>query len=270
MKKNISGITLMFVVAILIIIVPACDKETKKVNLFTVQDDIDLGNQLAAEIAGNPNEFPILNRTTYDSAYSHLDRIIQTILNTGLVSYGDVFPWKAYIIDNDTLVNAFAVPGGHLYFYTGLIKALDNEAEFAAVMAHEIAHVARRHSTEQLTKAYGIQLLTSILLGENPSMLTQIAADIAGGLTALAFSRRHEYEADYYAIKYLSSTDYHPLALADFFSTLEGLPMPPTWLSTHPSPEDRIEKIEEAWVEHGSVIGDYFEQRYMEFINTLP
>jgi beta-barrel assembly-enhancing protease len=79
-----------------------------------------------------------------------------------------------------------------------------------------------------------------------------------------------EYEADAYAIKYLSSTDYHPLGLADFFIKMEGLPRPPTFLSTHPSPEDRIDKINEAWVANGSKVGDYFETRYQSFKATLP
>lgn len=248
----------------------ACDKENKKINIFSVQDDIDLGNQVAAEIASKPNEFPLLSRSLYASAYQHLDRIMADILATDLVAYDSVFPWTTYIIHDDSVVNAFATPGGHLYFYTGLIKTLDNEAQFAGVMAHEMAHCARRHTTDQMTKYYGLSVLLAVALGKDPGVLAQIAADIAGGLSALAFSRQMEYDADDHAVKYLSSTDYHPLALADFFVKLEGLPRPPTFLSTHPSPEDRIDKINEAWVKYGSVTGDYFETRYQTFIAALP
>ncbi len=269
MLHKLSIIPTIAIIAILMS-VTSCDKENNKINIFTLQDDIELGNQVTAEIASDPVKYPVLPRGQYPEAYEHLDRIINTILGTGLVSYDNLFPWTTYIIHNDSVVNAFATPGGHLYFYTGLIKTLDNEAMFAGVMAHEIAHCARRHSTDQLTKQYGLSLLLSVVLGENPSALAQIAADIAGGLTALAFSRNMEYEADEYAVKYLSNTDYHPLALADFFVKLEGLPMPPTFLSTHPSPEDRITKINEVWVANGSKIGDYFETRYQTFKTTLP
>jgi predicted Zn-dependent protease len=268
--RSLSKFLFAAMTAVTLLAMPACDKENNKINLFTVQDDIDLGNQVAAEIASKPAEFPLLSRSLYPAAYAHLDRIMADILATGHVAYDSTFPWTAYIIQDDSMVNAFATPGGHIYFYTGLIKTLDNEAQFAGVVAHEMAHCARRHTTDQMTKYYGMSLLIAVALGKDPGMLAQIAADIAGGLTSLAFSRKMEYEADEYAVKYMSSTDHHPLALGDFFVKLEGLPRPPTFLSTHPSPEDRIEKINEAWVKYGSKVGDYFENRYQSFIAALP
>jgi predicted Zn-dependent protease len=86
------------------------------------------------------------------------------LLATGKAEYSDRFNWKVRIIKDDATVNAFAVPGGYMYFYTGLIKTLDNEAQFVGVLAHEMAHIARRHTTTQLTKAYGIDLLLSFLI----------------------------------------------------------------------------------------------------------
>ncbi len=268
--KNIFRLSCYAFLVTMLLLSLGCTKDDKTINIFTIQDDIDLGNQIAAEIAADPANYPILSRTQYATAYEHLDRVMNTILATGKVLYDSTFPWTAYIIQNDTIVNAFATPGGHLYFYTGLIKTLDNEAQFAGVMAHEMAHCARRHTTDQLTRAYGLSVLMSIVLGDNPSMLAQLAADIAGGLTTLAFSRNMEYEADRFAIRYLSSTDYHPLGLADFFTKIEGLPQPPTFLSTHPSPEDRIAKIQEEWVANGSKVGDYYETRYLDFKAALP
>lgn len=249
---------------------PGCRKDDTSINIFMIQDDIDLGNQMAAEIASDPVNFPLLSRTQYATAYQHLDRVLDSLLGTSLVAYDTVFPWQCYLIHNDTMVNAFATPGGHLYFYTGLIKTLNNEAEFAGVVAHEMAHCARRHTTDQLTRYYGLSLLTSLILGKNPTALAQIATDLASGLTALAFSRANEYEADKYAVKYLSSTAWHPLGLADFFTQLEGLPHPPTFLSTHPSPEDRLLKIQEEWVANGSKTGEYFGNRYQDFKAALP
>ncbi len=239
-------------------------------NLFTIQDDINLGNQIAMEIESDPVAYPLLDESQYSDAYTHLNRVVDAILNTNLVAYDNTFPWEAKIIHDDAVINAFATPGGHIYFYTGLIKELDNEAQFAGVAAHEIAHCARRHTTDQLTKAYGLSILISIVLGEDPSALEQLAADLAGGLASLAFSRKDEYEADEYAVKYLSSTTYHPLGLADFFNKLENMSIFPIFLSTHPSPEDRIEKINEAWETYGSKVGEYYEVRYQDFKNSLP
>jgi len=168
------------------------------------------------------------------------------------------------------MINAFSLPGGDMYFYTGIIKFLDNEAEFAGVMAHEMAHADRRHSTDQLTKVYGLEILLGVLLGSNPNFAEQIAAELALGLGTLAFSRSQEYEADEYAVKFLYATEYDAASLGDFFEKMEGEPYPPTFLSTHPSPEDRLAKIEEHFQALGGMHGATFAERYKEFKNALP
>jgi predicted Zn-dependent protease len=157
-----------------------------------------------------------------------------------------------------------------MYFYTGLIEYLDNEAQFAGVLAHEMAHADRRHSTEMLTKQYGFSILLGVLLGDNPSMLAKILADLTVNLGALKYSRNNEYEADEYAVKYLSDTEYHPLGVAGFFEKLDGASSPPEFLSTHPSPENRIEAIYAVWESLGSPTGETFPERYQQFKNSLP
>jgi predicted Zn-dependent protease len=212
----------------------------------------------------------VLSEASYPLAYQHIRRIRDNILASGELKYGTRFSWEVKIIDADVL-NAFAAPGGYMYFYSGLIKFLDNEAQFAGVMAHEMAHADRRHSTDNLTKQYGISIMLEILVGDNPNQLAEIAAGWASGLSSLAFSRTNEYEADEYAVKYLKKTDYSPCALGDFFVKMEAqegnTQRPPVFLSTHPSPEDRLEKINEHCA--GSS-GELFATRYQEFQNSLP
>ena len=77
------------------------------------------------------------------------------------------------IIKDDNVQNAFATPGGHIYVFTGLIKFLDNESQLAGVLGHEMAHADRRHTSRQLQNEYGINLLLSVVLGENPNQLAQ-------------------------------------------------------------------------------------------------
>lgn len=267
MKQYIRILATLFIVSF--VGITACKKD-KGVNIFTLEDDKELGKQLKAEIESNPQEYPVLEESGNNEAYDHLYRIRDELLNTGKVDYVEKFNWEVYIIDDDSVINAFAAPGGYMYFYTGLIKYLENEAQFAGVVAHEMAHVSQRHSTERLTKVYGVQVLLSVALGNDPGTLAKIAAQMAAGATALAFSRNDEYEADEYAIKYMSETEYHPKALASFFEKLEQYPRPPEFLSTHPSPENRQEKIDEVWKGLGSPGGEYFVDRYMEFIESLP
>ncbi len=138
--------------------------------------------------------------------------------NQAILKYADKFDWKVDIIKNDSVLNAFCAPGGYICVYTGIIKFLDNEAQFAGVLGHEMAHADRRHSTDQLTKAYGIQLLLGIVLGNNQSQLAQIAADLAAGVATLAFSRDAEYESDEYSVKYLYNTAYDARGVRGLFS----------------------------------------------------
>jgi len=239
-------------------------------NLFTIEDDMALGLDLRDQILADPVNYPVVNNSQYPDAYEHIERIRDSVLNTGEVDYADLFPWEVYIIDNDSVLNAFATPGGYMYFYTGLIRYLDNEAQFAGVMGHEMAHAAERHSTNQLTKVYGITFLLNLLLGQTPNQMAQIAGDIAGGLAALAFSRNHEYKADEFSVKYLYQTSYDARGVGGFFEKMSGSPQPPQFLSTHPNPDNRIEKINENWQTLGGQEGYTYDQSYQNFISSLP
>lgn len=268
MKKRLASIPFILLL-VLMVMFPGCGEDSS-INIFSVQDDIALGQQADEQIRADPLAFPILDSAQYPDAYQHLYRIRNTILASGKLTYANTFGWRCTIIRDDTMVNAFCLPGGTMYFYTGIIKLLDNEAQFAGVMAHEMAHADRRHSTDQLTIAYGIDILLSIALGNDPNAIAQIAADLAAGLSTLAFSRQDEYEADEYAVKYLYPTEEDAASLGDFFTKLEGQPTPPTFLSTHPSPEDRLQRINEQFQALGGVPGQTFETRYNDFKSSLP
>lgn len=255
----------MFAIALIFV---QC-KDDKSINFFTVGQDIDFGLSMDSLILGDPASYNILPEAGNEVAYGHINRIRDNILASGEVAYDDRFPWQVRIID-DSILNAFAAPGGYMYFYTGIIQFLDNEAQFAGVMAHEMAHCARRHSTDNMTKQYGFSIMLGMLLGNEPGQLAQIAAGLASGLSSLAFTRQNEYEADEYAVRYMSKTDYDPRGLKGFFEKLDSHVSTPTFLSTHPSPDDRLEQIDFHWEALGSKEGQYFEERYKQFQNSLP
>ena len=263
MKK--TKITLIFMLTISIF-VTSCKE---KINIFSIQDDVAFGAQFDEEIR-NGGQFVILSETTYSEAYRTINQYKDKILSTGKVAHTNDFVWKVRIIKDDNTVNAFAVPGGYLYFYTGLIKVLDNEAEFVGVLAHEMAHVARRHSTAQLTKVYGLDLMLGMLLGKNSNQWVNIAADLASGLVALKFSRNDEFEADKYAVDYTYATDWDARGVADFFKKLDSHSPTPVFLSTHPADKDRIAAVNKEWEALGGKQGQYFKDEYRQFINSLP
>lgn len=155
--------------------------------------------------------------------------------------------WMWFVIDDPETINAFATPGGRIYVYTGLLLAADNEAEIIGVLGHEIGHVVARHSARQLVGQYGLQAVASMALGENPSDLSKVVAGLAGQGGMLAYGRDMELEADQYGARYASGAGYDPRGLVSFFEKLRqkygdtGPVM--TWLSTHPSNSDRINKL---------------------------
>ncbi len=267
MKKYIFLYLLVFSV----VIVSNCSKDGD-INFFSVNQDKQFGEQVDS-LVNNDSDYTVLSRSENADAYAFLEGMKDAILSSNEILYRDKFEWEVTIIEDEVL-NAFAAPGGKLFFYTGLMKYLDNSAELAGVMAHEIAHADRRHSTENMTKAYGFSILLSVVLGKDPSKLEEIVAGMAQGLSSLAFSRKHEYEADEFAVRYTSETKYTPTGVAGFFEKLEAEKESgsgtPTFLSTHPSPDDRIEKINETWVGLGSPEGGDYPDEYMAFKALLP
>jgi predicted Zn-dependent protease len=155
--------------------------------------------------------------------------------------------WQVFVIDDSATVNAFATPGGYLYVYRGLLETADNEAELAAVMAHETGHVVARHAARNLVAAYGVDAVTSLAAGNNPGLLAQLTTTIAGQGLLLSHSRADETEADEYGARYASAAGYDPHAFPAFFERLqksEGRsPAVLTYLSDHPATGDRIVHI---------------------------
>ena len=247
----------------------SCSKDGDA-NFFSLQDDIALGQQLSEQIASDPITYPVLSEATYSEAYDFLGDMVDEILNSGEVLHKDDFAWSFKIIENDTVLNAFAAPGGYIYVYTGLIKYLDDASQLAGVLGHEIAHADLRHSSERLTKAYGIEVLLNLILGQNNESLL---IDIAEQLTLLAFSRTDEKESDEQSVVYLANTIYDARGAAGFFEKLSAAGSSgaaATFLSTHPDSDDRIENIYAKYEEIGSPVGGTFEAEYQAFKNDLP
>ncbi|MCB9261623.1 MAG: M48 family metalloprotease [Flavobacteriales bacterium] len=267
LKKSFSIILAVFTIATF----NGCkdeDGNKKTLNFFTLQDDKDFGAQVAAEIESDPTNYPILDSAKYPMAYQHLHRITDTILNSGKVQHKDDFVWQVKIIQDDSILNAFCTPGGYIYVYTGIIKFLNSEDELAGVMGHEIAHADERHSTEALTKQYGIDVLFSVLFGQDQGTLTQIAK----GMIGLKYSRNNESEADMRSVDYLYPTQYDARGAARFFEAIiaMGGGGGPQFLSTHPNPENRVQAIMDYWEAKGGKVGERFESRYNDFKNSLP
>lgn len=183
-----------------------------------------------------------------ESLQQYLDGIGQRLAS---LSERPDLPWTFRLLD-DPVVNAFALPGGFNYITRGIMVHFNSEAELAGVMGHELGHVTARHSAAQMTQQTlaGVGLVAGMILVPD----LQDYAGLAGAglqLMFLRFSRDDEREADDLGLRYIYRAGYDPREMPNVFAMLErvsrasGAGRVPGWLSTHPDPADRQERIRE-------------------------
>ncbi|KQS32865.1 M48 family metalloprotease [Dyadobacter sp. Leaf189] len=182
------------------------------------------------------------------------DKNLQSFINEkgkamANISHRPDLPYQFFIVDSP-VVNAFAVPGGYVYFTRGIMAHFNNEAEFAGVLGHEIGHITARHSARQQTsQIFGqVGLLAGMVLSETVRGLAEQTQQ-ALGLLLLSYSREHETESDKIGVEYSSKIGYDAKEMADFFGTLKKISEKagqtiPTFQSTHPDPGDRRNKVD--------------------------
>lgn len=229
----------LFILALLALILPSCGSggvgNLAEFNLVSVEEEWQLGQQLAGEI---DRQYTLSNDAEVNAYIDSVGRRLlgQTNMNN--------LPWQFHVVQ-DPSINAFNIPGGHVYVNTGLIAAASNASELAGVMAHEIAHGVKRHGTEQMSKQYGLEMLAGLALGRNPGQLKQLAAQIAGTGVLARFSREHESEADEMSVQMMAAAGYDPRGMVTMFEKLlaERKSRPSAveqFFATHPLTEDRI------------------------------
>ncbi len=216
-------------------------------NLFSKSEDVRLGQQMAQQIANDPKEYPILHNTTLTA---YLQSIEDRIVQSPNVQNKD-FHYTVTIINDPKTVNAFTIPGGGIYVYTGLLKFIDNQSTLAGVLAHETTHADHRHGTRNLTQQYGMEILASTALGGNAGIIGQIVSSLGTQLTSLKFSRDDELEADqgsFDDLYQLPGQPFWPAGVNLFLTkSLAAAPSQPGKFQqlflTHPVDQDRIDAI---------------------------
>ncbi len=211
------------------------------VNLMSLDDEWALGDQLAAEVDAQTE--PLADA----AVQAYVDD-----LGDALAARTDLAdrPWTFTVLADPT-VNAFALPGGHVYVHAGVLAAAESQDELASVVAHEVAHVVARHSTERMVKAHGLSLVAGLVLGNDPGLVRQLVAEAIGRSALARFSRTDEREADEVGLDVMVDAGYDPAGQAAMFETMAALqarqPGPvERWFSTHPLGEDRVAAAVEA------------------------
>jgi len=156
--------------------------------------------------------------------------------------------WDVALFE-DAESNAFALPGGKVGVYTGLLKVATDQDQLAAVIGHELAHVVSRHASERVSQQYAAETALKVLDGatggERRTLLGLLGVGAQAGVL-LPFSRQHESEADVLGQRYMANAGFDPRAAATLWENMQkqaGGSRPPAWLSTHPDPQCRIQTL---------------------------
>jgi len=244
LKRGLTAALLLWTMTVLPAVSLAQTRISMPKNKYKAADDVRLGNQASAEAE---RQFPMLND-------SMTDRYVQSVGEKLVAAIPAQFQHSEFDyrfkVVNASDLNAFALPGGPMYVNRGMIQAARNEGELAGVMAHEISHVALRHATAQATKQgswqnqlgmIGMILGGAVLAGQSGAQLGAMGAQA----WMTKYSREYESQADTLGAQIMADAGYDPRDLANVFQTIaqQGGSRGPEWLSSHPDPGNRFQKI---------------------------
>lgn len=251
----------LLLIPILVIFVISCATTgpggKKSLILIPTETEVALGKDVVKEVESTEK---VLNDSEVQNYVSRVGRKVAKVCDRKDVTY------SFKVLDSDE-INAFACPGGFIYIYKGLMKKMDNEAQLAAVLAHEVGHIVARHSVKRLQAIYGYSIVMEVALGDKMGKTARQMVDAATGVILLGYGRDNEYEADDYGILYSKKAGYNPKGMVQVFEKfkqMEGRP-PNTFeklLMSHPPAGDRIKNGNKEIQKIGGTALPYYESEY--------
>jgi Zn-dependent protease with chaperone function len=243
-------------------------------NLFSKEQDIEIGREFAKQVE---QQFVVVQNRELTE---YVNRIGNRLVERGGL---EKYPYFFKVVQEDS-INAFALPGGPMYVHTGLLSAVENEAQLAGVLAHELSHVVLRHGTNQASKAQFAQLgalLAGAVIGGGSltGQLAQLGIGLGANSVLLKYSRNAESDADLLGAYTMAKAGYNPVEMARFFERLQAERKGKTpklveiFTASHPDPGNRVKAIEAQlpYMPRGSYDareGDL--KRMQEIIGKLP
>ena len=228
-----------------------------QLNLIPIDQDPALGAEAYPQLL--QNEQLIQSGPEYTAIVEMTDRLVEAAreVNPDIVNR---FEWEVKLVKRDDLVNAWALPGGKMAVYTGILPVAaagtaDLQTGLAVVMGHEIAHATLRHGTKAMTRQMGANAMVALgsfligsQVGESQGQMAALAGSFAANFGTLHYGRSAELEADRRGLLYMAKAGYDPREAVAFWKRMQaasGGQAPPEWLSTHPTNDRRIAQIEE-------------------------
>jgi predicted Zn-dependent protease len=238
----------VFAALLLLLLIPAgCETVPytgrRQVQLVSADEEAQMGVQAYQQIVGKAT------MATDTQVNTMVQRVGSRIAAVTELPY----QWEFRVIQDDKQANAFALPGGKVAVYTGMLTITRDEAGLAAVLGHEIAHVLARHGGERLSQQMGVQTVTQVLAGmasSNPATVQLVSAALGAGAQVgvlLPWGRAQESEADHVGLILMAKAGYDPRAALGIWQRMAEAAQgqrPSEFLSTHPSEATRIQQIE--------------------------
>jgi len=243
--KKWAGVVIGFFMLALLYIPTGCAVNPvtgeHQLMLLSEEDEIRLGRESDSQVTSEYGVYEDAPLTAYLNGMGK---------KLAKLSHRPGLPYEFKILDT-SVINAFAVPGGYVYFTRGILANLNSEAELAGIMGHELGHITARHSAHQYSQAQLAQLTlgSAMMLSQTLQVLAPLA-QMGVSMLFLSYSRDNEREADDLGVAYSSQAGYDATRMALFFETLERMKPTsdksglPEWFSTHPDPEDRIGAVQ--------------------------
>jgi predicted Zn-dependent protease len=201
--------------------------------LFSPQQDIEIGRKYAPEL-----EKQLGGRVASRTLQNYVDSIGKRV---AAVSHNPNFEYNFVALNHES-INAFALPGGYIFITRGMLEKLETEAQMAAILAHEIAHVVARDTMNVMSNQIGIDTLLSAVTSENTPAGVTTAANLTSQIIGLSYSREDEKTADLAGLDYMTWAGYNPYGMVETIQMLQSLHQSRgiEFFSTHPSPENRL------------------------------
>ena len=216
--------------------------ESQHVGGISIQDEIQLGLHARDEMAsqfGGLDPDPRINEL--------VDRIGAQLVATATVQKSS-WKYEFHVLDDPETINAFALPGGQIFITEGLLHELTTEGQIAGVLGHEVGHVLERHGAEHMAKAQLTQGLTGAAVIATGDYRTAQMAQVIGALVNMKYGRNDELESDRWGVRLTAEAGYDPSSMIKVMEILKeagGGRSQPEFFSTHPNPDNRIDKIKQ-------------------------
>ena len=250
MKENISLISIILLVSVLfcftlISCYQAPITGRTQFILLSESQEIQMGLIAFQDVLKKEK---LSTNTKYNSSVTRVGKRIA--IASGKTNY----QWEYKVIDSDDTINAFALPGGKIAVYTGILTVAETDAGLATVMGHEVAHATARHGGERMSIGILAQIgavgLNVALRNKDPQVISAVNSAFGVGVTLggiLPFNRKQESEADRIGLVYMARAGYDPRESVNFWNRMahanKGKPSPPEFLSTHPSYGTRVKNL---------------------------